>query len=120
MSKNTTLEAPVAEKRSSEISPPSQSGSPSDLTAGPTIEPELPVFKPSKGFILAFISICIITLAAALDTTSLSIALPIFTVKLKGTAIEAFWSGASFLVTSTVSQPVIARMNHVFGRKEVK
>lgn len=64
-------------------------------------------------------SICIITLAAALDATSLSIALPIITEKLHGTAIEAFWSGTSFLVTSAVFQPVIAGLSHVFGRKQV-
>jgi len=32
----------------------------------------------------------------------------IITEKLKGTAIEAFWSGTSFLLTSAVFQPVIA------------
>ncbi|KUJ24136.1 MFS general substrate transporter [Mollisia scopiformis] len=76
-------------------------------------------FKPTRGFILAFLSICIVTLAAALDATSLSIALPIITEKLKGTAIEAFWAGTSFLVTSAVFQPVIAGLSHVFGRKEL-
>lgn len=76
-------------------------------------------FKPGTAFMLAFGSICIITLAAALDATSLSTALPIITEKLKGTAIEAFWSGTSFLVTSAVFQPVIAGLSHVFGRKNV-
>ncbi|RAL58192.1 hypothetical protein DID88_002327 [Monilinia fructigena] len=76
-------------------------------------------FNPLPLFILAFSSICLITLAAALDATSLSIALPIITTKLRGTAIEAFWSGTSFLLTSAVSQPVIAGLSHVFGRKEL-
>ncbi|TGO26401.1 hypothetical protein BPAE_0060g00160 [Botrytis paeoniae] len=76
-------------------------------------------FKPTTAFILAFSSICLITLAAALDATSLSIALPIITAKLGGSAIEAFWSGTSFLLTSAVSQPVIAGLSHVFGRKEL-
>jgi len=83
------------------------------------LEEVIPEFKPTRGFVLAFVSICMITLAAALDATSLSIALPIITVKLKGTAIEAFWSGTSFLVTSAVFQPVIAGLSHVFGRKEL-
>jgi hypothetical protein len=78
-----------------------------------------PPFKPTRGFLLAFVSICIVTLAAALDATSLSIALPIITAKLKGSAIEAFWAGTSFLLTSAVFQPVIAGLSHVFGRKEV-
>lgn len=83
-----------------------------------TIEAKIE-FKPSTAFILAFSSICLITLAAALDATSLSIALPIITAKLGGSAIEAFWSGTSFLLTSAVSQPVIAGLSHVFGRKEL-
>ncbi|KAF3064658.1 putative transporter C3H1.06c [Daldinia childiae] len=78
-----------------------------------------PPFKPDRNFILAFISICIITLAAALDATSLSIALPIITEDLKGTAIEAFWTGTSFLLTSAVFQPVIAGLSHIFGRKNL-
>jgi hypothetical protein len=97
------------------ISPPNEN----TTTDIPPLEPVIPVFKPTRGFLLAFLSICIITLAAALDATSLSIALPIITEKLKGTAIEAFWAGTSFLVTSAVFQPVIAGLSHVFGRKEV-
>ncbi|KAL8932570.1 MAG: hypothetical protein Q9216_006780 [Gyalolechia sp. 2 TL-2023] len=76
------------------------------------------VFKPGKSFILAFASICIITLAAALDATSLSIALPVITERLNGTALEAFWSGTSFLIASAVIQPVIGGLSHVFGRKQ--
>ncbi|MCJ1286182.1 hypothetical protein MMC26_005527 [Xylographa opegraphella] len=78
-----------------------------------------PAFKPGRDFLFAFISICIITLAAALDATSLSIALPIITGKLNGTAIEAFWAGTSFLLTSAVFQPVIAGLSHIFGRKNL-
>lgn len=36
---------------------------------------------------------------------------------LKGSAIEAFWSGTSFLLTSTVFQPVLGSFSHIFGRK---
>lgn len=78
------------------------------------------VFKPGKTFLLAFASICIITLAAALDATSLSIALPVITERLHGTALEAFWSGTSFLVASAVVQPVLGGLSHVFGRKQVR
>ncbi|KAH6669339.1 major facilitator superfamily domain-containing protein [Halenospora varia] len=85
----------------------------------PPLEEAKAEFKPGRGFMLAFVSICIITLAAALDATSLSIALPIITDKLHGTAIEAFWAGTSFLLTSAVFQPVIAGLSHVFGRKEL-
>lgn len=35
---------------------------------------------------------------------------------LNGTAIEAFWVGTSFLLTSAVFQPPIAALSHIFGR----
>jgi hypothetical protein len=113
-------EALTAEK-TIEIPASDNSSFPGDKDSAnlPALEHVTPAFKPSRGFLLAFVSICIITLAAALDATSLSIALPIITEKLKGTAIEAFWSGTSFLLTSAVFQPVIAGLSHVFGRKQV-
>lgn len=113
-------EALTAEK-TIEIPAPDNSSLPGDKDSAnlPPLEHVTPAFKPTRGFLLAFVSICIITLAAALDATSLSIALPIITEKLKGTAIEAFWSGTSFLLTSAVFQPVIAGLSHVFGRKQV-
>lgn len=82
-------------------------------------EAESSGFRPSRGFMFAFGSICIITLAVALDATSLAIALPIITGQLHGTAIEAFWAGTSFLITSAVFQPIIAGLSHIFGRKEL-
>ena len=90
-----------------------------EATSGTLLEEVQPLFRPGRDFLFAFISICIITLAAALDATSLSIALPIITEKLAGTAIEAFWAGTSFLLTSAVFQPVIAGLSHVFGRKSL-
>lgn len=121
-----TMSAPAAAHLSEEkldaIPPSPSSASLSDGNQSSDLSPleeAQPVFKPTRGFILAFSSICIITVAAALDATSLSIALPIITEKLNGTAIEAFWSGTSFLLTSAVFQPVIAGLSHVFGRKEV-
>jgi hypothetical protein len=112
----------LEEKKSTLSLPHSISGSTSAQETTPQTPPlkeATPEFKPGRAFVLAFISICIITLAAALDATSLSIALPIITEKLHGSAIEAFWAGTSFLLTSAVFQPVIAGLSHVFGRKEV-
>lgn len=43
----------------------------------------------------------------------------IISEKLKGTAIEAFWSGTSFLLCSTIFQPSFASFSHIFGRKPV-
>jgi MFS family permease len=41
----------------------------------------------------------------------------IIAAALHGSAIEAFWSGTSFLLTSTVFQPVLGSFSHIFGRK---
>lgn len=73
-------------------------------------------FNPDLRFYLAWTSICIVVLMAALDATSLSVALPQISHVLKGDAIEAFWAGTSFLLTSTVFQPVIASLSMIFGR----
>jgi MFS family permease len=55
----------------------------------------------------------------ALDGTSISVALPVISRALHGTAIEAFWSGTAFLLASTVFQPNFASFSHIFGRMPV-
>ncbi|KAH9879394.1 hypothetical protein J1614_002834 [Plenodomus biglobosus] len=97
--------------------PPTQ---PALLLASEPPEKAIPEkFEPGWRFLAAFGSLCIITLMAALDATSLSVALPIMAKALGGSAIEAFWSGTSFLLTSTVFQPVIGSFSHIFGRKSL-
>ncbi|KAF3926324.1 hypothetical protein AA313_de0201265 [Arthrobotrys entomopaga] len=78
---------------------------------------QAPEFKMDLRMLLAFISLMVITLAAALDATIISVALPVMAQKLKGTATEAFWTGTSFLLASTVIQPVFGSFCHIFGRK---
>ncbi|RMZ89612.1 hypothetical protein DV736_g3154, partial [Chaetothyriales sp. CBS 134916] len=75
-----------------------------------------PEWKASRRFLLAMLSLCVLTLMVALDGTSLSVALPVITRKLHGSAIEAFWSGTAFLLASTVLQPNFASFSHIFGR----
>lgn len=67
-------------------------------------------FNPYWRFVVAFSSLSVITLMAAFDATSISVALPIVARVLNGTAIEAFWAGTSFLLTSTVFQPVLGEL----------
>ncbi|KAI9883386.1 MAG: hypothetical protein M1823_004854 [Watsoniomyces obsoletus] len=93
--------------------PPSPSPTPSEKKDGAAPA----AFKPTWPFYLCFITLCVMTLAVALDATSLSVALPIISQKLRGSAIEAFWSGTSFLIASTVLQPSFASFSHIFGRK---
>ncbi|KKK14623.1 putative MFS transporter [Aspergillus ochraceoroseus] len=77
----------------------------------------LPEFTLGKRGILAFFTLSVLTLMVALDGTSISVALPIITQDLDGTAIEAFWSGTSFLLCSTVFQPNFASFSNIFGRR---
>jgi MFS family permease len=97
-----------------------------------------PTFNPGWRFYIAFSAVSALTLMVALDATSLGNALPaspIFLASIRleylklirtlqvmaqllhGTAIEAFWSGTSYLLSSTVIQPVIGSFSHIFGRK---
>ncbi|CAG7932952.1 unnamed protein product [Penicillium olsonii] len=74
-------------------------------------------FALGRRGILVFITLSVLTLMAALDGTSLSVALPDIALELEGTAIEAFWSGTSFLLCSTVFQPSFASFSNIFGRR---
>ncbi|EMD64017.1 hypothetical protein COCSADRAFT_181202 [Bipolaris sorokiniana ND90Pr] len=58
-------------------------------------------------------------LMVALDATSLAVALPVITKALTGSAVEAFWSGTSFLLASTIFQPILGSFSNVFGRKPI-
>jgi MFS family permease len=78
------------------------------------------VFKPTREFLLAFAALCTVVLAVAFDATTLSVAIPVISSALGGTALEAFWSGTSFLLASTVLQPTVAGLSHIFGRKYVR
>ncbi|CAK7235468.1 hypothetical protein SCUCBS95973_009280 [Sporothrix curviconia] len=75
------------------------------------------VFKASRSFYLAFSALLVLTVAVALDATTLSVALPTISAALGGSALEAFWSGTSFLLASTVLQPSVAALSSIFGRK---
>ncbi|KAK2821825.1 hypothetical protein FQN49_007636 [Arthroderma sp. PD_2] len=76
-------------------------------------------FRPTKRTWLIFLTLSVLTLMVALDGTSISVALPIIATKLNGSAIEAFWSGTSFLLCSTVFQPSFASFSNIFGRKPI-
>jgi len=83
-------------------------------------EDEPPKFKPGWRFYLSFVAIASLTLAAAIDATALSVALPALADDLNGTAIESFWIGTSFLISSAIVMPIFAALSHVFGRKRVR
>ena len=95
---------------------------PADISEDSSLETkkdEAQAWKPSTRLVLAFASLCVLTLMVALDGTSISVALPKIAKRLHGTAIEAFWAGTSFLLASTVFQPNFASFSHIFGRMPV-
>ncbi|KAL1638034.1 hypothetical protein SLS58_009055 [Diplodia intermedia] len=102
------------------------------------IDDEKPIAAPAASgwrFHAAFSCLCVVNLVSALDASSLSVALPVSThipsatpstnqqslqtiaEELHGSGVEAFWSGTSFLLASTVFQPSFASFSDVFGRK---
>ncbi|KAJ6103473.1 hypothetical protein N7486_005900 [Penicillium sp. IBT 16267x] len=95
--------------------PLTNNSKPSSITT--TDPPPDDGFKLDRRGVLVFFTLSVLTLMAALDGTSLSVALPIISQKLNGTAIEAFWSGTSFLLSSTVFQPSFASLSNIFGRR---
>ncbi|KAJ5884196.1 hypothetical protein N7504_011768 [Penicillium tannophilum] len=74
-------------------------------------------FTITKHDTLTLSAMAILSLMAALDGTSISVALPIMSHELGGTAIEAFWTGTSFTLCSAVFQPVFSSLSDLFGRK---
>ncbi|PLB51634.1 MFS general substrate transporter [Aspergillus steynii IBT 23096] len=74
-------------------------------------------FKLSLTGKLIFFTLAVLTLMVSLDGTSISVALPEMAAELNGSAMEAFWSGTSFLLCSTVFQPSTATLSNIFGRR---
>ncbi|KAH6672678.1 major facilitator superfamily transporter [Plectosphaerella plurivora] len=105
-------------------SPPAEITSPGAVSAETPVpeaaveaEKPVPVFRPTREFLLAFLALSAIIILVALDATTLAVALPIMSSDLGGSALEAFWSGTSFLLASTVFQPTFASLSSIFGRK---
>ncbi|KAL4805330.1 major facilitator superfamily domain-containing protein [Aspergillus unguis] len=76
-------------------------------------------FELTRSGWLIFCALAVLTLMVALDGTSISVALPGMASSLNGTAMQAFWTGTSFLLCSTVFQPTTATLSEIFGRRLV-
>lgn len=68
----------------------------------------------------AFGSLIVVSVCVSLEAACLALALPTIASELKGSSIEAFWTGSSFLLASAVSQPIFASFSILFGRKLVR
>jgi predicted tellurium resistance membrane protein TerC len=63
--------------------------------------------KKSFKFKLTVFMICLISVVVAMDSVIVASTLPAITVALKGTSLEAFWVGTSYLLAQTVSIPFL-------------
>jgi MFS family permease len=89
---------------------------PTESSASEFIKDDAP-FNFTWRLALAFTLICIVVLMAALDATSLSVALSHIATSVHGSAIEIFWAGTGFLITGAVFQPIIGSLSGILGRK---
>ncbi|KAG9098864.1 hypothetical protein FS749_002788 [Ceratobasidium sp. UAMH 11750] len=100
---------------------PTQSGThtPSGQSSRPTIKIDDQSSRlPFKKLLVVFLSLFICLFVSFLDQTSVSTVLPAIAHDL-GAADRINWVGISFLVATTSSQIVIARLSDIFGRKFV-
>ncbi|KAK8090789.1 mfs general substrate transporter, partial [Apiospora phragmitis] len=78
-----------------------------------------PEWTPGRQEWCCMISIAIVSVMVALDATVLVPVLPSLALELDGSTIDAFWAGTSYLLACAVSQPFIAALSDIFGRKEM-
>ncbi|KAG9097013.1 hypothetical protein FS749_007259, partial [Ceratobasidium sp. UAMH 11750] len=71
---------------------------------------------PFKKLLAVLLSLCACAFVSFLDQTSVSTVLPAIAHDL-GAADRVNWVGISFLVATTSSQIIIARLSDIFGRK---
>ncbi|KAI0162209.1 MFS general substrate transporter [Xylariaceae sp. FL1272] len=72
--------------------------------------------KPIR-FYMAFLSLVIMVILVSLDSTGLSVALPVITRELNGTSLDGFWANLTFLLAVVVTQPLYVSASDVIGRK---
>ncbi|OJD12889.1 hypothetical protein AJ78_06585 [Emergomyces pasteurianus Ep9510] len=115
MADHTTVPAPDPAEYSTKEGPDNTTDKLSTSLSDSSFEAK--TFRPTGRTWLVLLTLAVLSLMVALDGTSISVALPVIAAKLKGSAIEAFWSGTAFLLCSTVFQPNFASFSNIFGRK---
>lgn len=76
------------------------------------------IFAGKSGrFWMAFSMLNLTAFISALDAVIIAAALPAITAELKGSSNQAFWSGTSFLLAATITQPLFGTFSEIFGRK---
>ncbi|EFQ94553.1 hypothetical protein CFE70_006382 [Pyrenophora teres f. teres 0-1] len=73
--------------------------------------------KKPLSFYMTFLALNICVLLVSLDSTALSVAIPIITDNLRGTTLQAFWANLCFLLAVVAVMPIITSVSDVIGRK---
>jgi MFS family permease len=71
--------------------------------------------KPFK-FKVTIFMLCLISVVVAMDSVIVAATLPAITVSLKGTSLEAFWVGTSYLLAQTVSFFLVFKPKPLFWK----
>ncbi|KAK7959031.1 uncharacterized protein PG986_003885 [Apiospora aurea] len=78
-----------------------------------------PAFRPGAKFWIALTPMLILAMMVSLDSTSVSVALPLMSHELRGSSLEAFWTGTAFLLASAVLQAPMGALSDIVGRMGV-
>ncbi|KAF2119430.1 putative MFS multidrug transporter [Lophiotrema nucula] len=78
-----------------------------------------PKTQRGVGFWLAFGAVAITNLAAALDATTLSVALPAISTDIGGKSVEAFWAGTSYPLAQSALMLLWVSLSQCFGRRPI-
>ncbi|KAL4909650.1 major facilitator superfamily domain-containing protein [Aspergillus multicolor] len=66
---------------------------------------------------MTFLGLNICVLLVSLDSTALSVVVPMITQNLHGATLEAFWANLCFLLAVVAVMPIITSLSDVLGRK---
>ncbi|KAK8134748.1 Efflux pump FUS6 [Apiospora sp. TS-2023a] len=78
--------------------------------------PADPEWKIGKQELYIILSLTVINMVVALDSSIIITALKTMTAALGADTTQGFWIGTSFLLASTVAMPPIASLSDIFGR----
>ncbi|KAK7948893.1 uncharacterized protein PG986_009779 [Apiospora aurea] len=112
----------VEEKSSSESAtagardPSHEVGADVDSESQVAQPPAAPEWKIGRQELYIILSLTVINMVVALDSSIIITALKTMTVALGADTTQGFWIGTSFLLASTVAMPPIASLSEVFGR----
>ncbi|KAK6825652.1 major facilitator superfamily transporter [Apiospora arundinis] len=87
-----------------------------DTEAQVAQQPSAPEWKIGKQELYIILSLTVINMVVALDSSIIITALKTMTAALGADTTQGFWIGTSFLLASTVAMPPVASLSEIFGR----